>query len=79
MFFSFSFRFWWSIKFPQQNINQSETEIGDKKLSVQLYAENQMEWFFLDSMVWWELKDFISIRFLETFGNKFFKKFWNPF
>ena len=30
--------FWWSIKFPQQNINQSETEISDKKLSVELYA-----------------------------------------
>ena len=26
--------FWWSIKFPQQKINQSETGIGDKKLSI---------------------------------------------
>ena len=29
--------FWWSIKFPQQNIDQSETGISDKKLSVELY------------------------------------------
>ena len=26
--------FWWIIKFPQQNINQSEIRVGDKKLSV---------------------------------------------
>ena len=30
--------FWWSIEFPQQNIDQSETAIGDKKLSVGLYV-----------------------------------------
>ena len=29
--------FWCSIKFLQQNINQSETRIGDRKLSVELY------------------------------------------
>ena len=29
--------FWWSIEFPQQNISQSETRTGDKKLSVELY------------------------------------------
>ena len=29
---------WWSIEFLQQNINQSETGIGDKKQSVELYA-----------------------------------------
>ena len=34
----FDILFWISIKFPQQNINQSETEIGDKKLSVELYV-----------------------------------------
>ena len=27
-----------SIKFPQRNINQSKTGIGDKKLSVELYV-----------------------------------------
>ena len=37
MFLSFSLFFWWSIKFPQQNINQWETGIGDKKLLVELY------------------------------------------
>ena len=36
-FFSTNF-FWWSIEFPQQNISQSETRIGDKKLSVELYV-----------------------------------------
>ena len=37
-FYHFHFFFWWSIKFPQQNINQSETGTDDKKLSVELYA-----------------------------------------
>ena len=32
--------FWWSIKFTQQNINQSETQIGDQQLSVELYLPN---------------------------------------
>ena len=36
-FYHFGFIFWWSIKFPQQNINQSETGIGDKELPVELY------------------------------------------
>ena len=31
-FYHFRFFFWWSIKFSQQNINQSETGIDDKKL-----------------------------------------------
>ena len=30
--------FWWSIEFPKQNINQSETGIWGKKLSVELYV-----------------------------------------
>ena len=37
VFIVFFSSFWWSIKFPQQNINQSETRNGDKKLSVKLY------------------------------------------
>ena len=53
-FFRFHFFFLWSIKFPPQNINQSETETGDKKLSVQLYTKNQMKCFCLESMLWWE-------------------------
>ena len=32
-FYPFHFLFWWSIKFPQQNINQSVIETGDDKLS----------------------------------------------
>ena len=38
VFLSFHFFFWWSIKFLQQNINQSETGTCYKKLSVELYA-----------------------------------------
>ena len=39
------FFLWWSIKFMQQNINQSETGIGDKKLSVKLYASfHLLDW-----------------------------------
>ena len=37
-FYHFHFFFWWSIKFPQENINQSEIEIGDKYLSVELLS-----------------------------------------
>ena len=36
-FYYFHFFFWWSIKLSQQNFSQSETEVGDKKLSVELY------------------------------------------
>ena len=36
-FFDFYFFFRQSIKFPQQNINQSETGIGDMKLSPAMY------------------------------------------
>ena len=39
LFFSFFFSFR-SIKFPQQNLNQSETGIGDKNLSVKLHDRN---------------------------------------
>ena len=38
-YYHFHFFFWWSIEFPQQNINQSETEIGNKKLSVEPYGK----------------------------------------
>ena len=34
----FLFFFWWSIKFSQQNINQSETRIGSFQLSVELHT-----------------------------------------
>ena len=37
VFLSFSLPFWWSIKIPQQNVNQSETGIGDNRFSVELY------------------------------------------
>ena len=39
VFLSFSFLFfWWSIKFSQQNINQSETRIGSFQLSVEMHT-----------------------------------------
>ena len=31
-FYHFHFVFWWSIKFPQQNINQSETGTDNKQI-----------------------------------------------
>ena len=37
-FYHFYFFFWLSLKFPQQNINQSETWIGGFQLSVELYV-----------------------------------------
>ena len=37
-FYNFHFSFWWSVKFPQHNINQSETWIGGFQLSVELYV-----------------------------------------
>ena len=36
-FYHFHFFFWWSTKLLQLHINQSETGIGHKKLSVDLY------------------------------------------
>ena len=36
-FYHFHFFFWWSIKFPEQHTNQSETWIGGFQLSVALY------------------------------------------
>ena len=38
-FYHFHFLFWWSIKFSQHNINQSETRIGYTKLSAELLYE----------------------------------------
>ena len=38
----FNFFFWWSIKFRQRDVNQPETRIGDKKLSVELYVRNNV-------------------------------------
>ena len=40
-FLSFSFFFWWSIKFPQKNINRSETRIRGQKLSKEPYEWQQ--------------------------------------
>ena len=37
-FYHFHFSFWWSIKFPQQNIHLSETRIGVKELWLELYV-----------------------------------------
>ena len=43
-FYYFNFFFWWSIKSPQQNINQLETGTCDKKLSVELYVQSGCFW-----------------------------------
>ena len=38
VFYHYHFLFWWSMKLPRQNINQSETRIDYKKPSVELYV-----------------------------------------
>ena len=45
--------FWQSIKFPQHNINQSETGIGDKILSVELFVNHDPRFF----LFFWLLVD----------------------
>ena len=35
LIYHFYFFFWWSLKFPQENIKQSEIGIGDKKFSAE--------------------------------------------
>ena len=53
VFLSLSLLFFQSIKFPQQNINESGIRIGDKKLSVALYVI----WNNIDSV-----SDFLVIK-----------------
>ena len=43
VFLSLPFIFLWSIEFSQQNINQSETKIGDKEFPLELYIK---KWLF---------------------------------
>ena len=43
VFLSFSFLFLLSIELPQKNSHRSETGIGDKKLSVELYVTLAMD------------------------------------
>ena len=42
-FYYFDFFFWRSIKFLQQNINQSEAGIGDKKLTMEMHGYNSVD------------------------------------
>ena len=60
--YHFHFFLWWSIKFPQHNINQSETGIGNLKLPVELYVNSPLQHLklqtvsfsrFIVSMVFW--------------------------
>ena len=63
------------IKFPQWNFNQSETRIGDKKLSVKLYAwfESQVA---INSAVYYDSSFPFPIISQElsflSFSNSFF-------
>ena len=41
--YHFHLLFWWSIQFLQQSINQSETKIGGKKWTVELYDTDKSE------------------------------------
>ena len=45
-FLSFLFFFCSSLKFPQQNINQSEAWIGGFELSVELYGAVELRWSY---------------------------------
>ena len=58
--------FWWSIAFPQQNINQSETGIGDKILSVQLYVTGIITNLTSNYKYWWGVMGykFLKVRHL---------------
>ena len=60
-FYYFQFFFRWSIKFPPQDINQSETEICGRKLSVEMYVS-----------VLFKLK--YSLRLLRRFNFIRYKK-----
>ena len=60
-FYYFQFFFRWSIKFPRQNINQSETEIRGRKLPVEMYVS-----------VLFKLK--YSLRLLRRFNFIRYKK-----
>ena len=51
-FYHFHFFFWQSIKFEQQNINQSETGIDDKKLSMELYGEERWHYVYRKIGMW---------------------------
>ena len=56
MFLSFYFFFWWRIKFPQQNINQSVTEVIDKKLSMELYSNKIFDFCnFSATILYWQI------------------------
>ena len=78
-FYHFHFYFWWSTKFLPNNINQSETGIGDKKLAVELHVPR----FFANvcsksTVKTWEQCVYLYICFwkeLAPFGcRRFLKK-----
>ena len=73
-FYHFHFFFWWSIKFPQQHINQSETWIGGVQMSVELYATIWM-WPAIDRK--YKTNNFSKIR--QELPDLFFfhVRLWN--
>ena len=50
-FYHFHFFCWWSIKFLEQDINQTETGIGDKKFSVEMYTNIRAYLLRFDTML----------------------------
>ena len=53
VFLSFSFLFWWNIKFLQQNINQPEARICDKKILIgSVYLTTYASMKFCRSNLW---------------------------
>ena len=53
VFVFFIYFFGWSIKFPQQNINQSEIGTGDKKLSEELYVSEKNDVTVFEKTIQW--------------------------
>ena len=53
VFYYFHFFSWWSIKFLQQNINQSTTIKSDQNLSVELYVRiKRSMWYYAWILKW---------------------------
>ena len=71
-FYYFQFFFRWSIKFPLQNINQSETEICGQKLSVEMYAlvlfklKHSLRLLYRLNFIWYK-KQHVRLLLLRCF------------
>ena len=74
----FSFLYLRTIKFPQQNINQSETRIGNKNFSVEMYVGNS---HYLSQIVppAFMSKRFFDLAWRMSVSSERFKFYWPMF